>query len=71
MGHRVDVDLEEGTVTATRNLRESGGSTVLTIPPEVMDAIGVGSGDELVMVADHDSQRITIEKRPGDAEAAD
>lgn len=71
MGHRVDVDLEEGTVTATRNLRESGGSTVLTIPPEVMDAIGVGPGDELVMVADHDSQQITIEKRPEDAQASD
>lgn len=62
MGHRVNVDFEAGTVTATRKLRQSGGSTVLTIPPEVMDAMELEEGDDLVMQADYKDGEIRLRK---------
>jgi len=69
MGHRVDVDWEAGTVTATRRLRPSGGSTVLTIPPEVMSALGLEEGDDIVMVADRDAGEIRLQHSDSDSDS--
>lgn len=71
MGQRVEVDYENGTVTAIRTLRKSGGSVVLTIPPEVVDIINAEIGDDFTLFAEHGSEEITIKKGIEDIEFDD
>jgi len=52
MGNSVDIDRDEGKMRATRTLRASGGSIVLTMPRELLDNVGFDEGDELVLEAD-------------------
>lgn len=50
------------TVTATRSLRNSGSSVVLTIPPEVLQSLDLDSGDEMEITGDWGSGEITAKK---------
>ena len=61
MGHRVQFNPEENTVTGARTLRISGGSTVLTIPPEVLDVLEWEDGDDLRLEADYEEGSLIIE----------
>jgi len=61
MSNRVRVDPETGTVTAVRKLRESGNSTVLTIPPQVLEGGGFEPGEQVRVVADMEGGGIRIE----------
>lgn len=60
MGNRVSVDPEAGTITASRILRQSGNSTVLTIPPQLLDGAGLEAGDSVKLVADMETGELTI-----------
>ncbi len=63
MGRRVNIDMERGAVVGTRKLRDSGNSTVLTIPPEILDVADLEAGDEITLTADMESGKITIVKK--------
>ncbi|AXR78973.1 AbrB/MazE/SpoVT family DNA-binding domain-containing protein [Natrarchaeobaculum sulfurireducens] len=60
MGNSVEIDWEQGTVTAERKLRSSGNSTVLTIPEEVYQSIGLCEGQQVEIVADKNEDVIRI-----------
>lgn len=60
MSMSVDINPQTKTVTATRSLRASGSSTVLTIPPEVLQSLGWDEGEELRLVADWGDEEITL-----------
>lgn len=61
MGNSVEIDWEQGTVTAERKLRSSGNSTVLTIPEEVYQSIGLQEGHQVEIVADKNDDVIRIQ----------
>lgn len=52
MGRKVEIDRENQTIHATRDLRASGGSTVVSIPDEILQSVGFEQGDELEIEAD-------------------
>jgi antitoxin component of MazEF toxin-antitoxin module len=60
MRNRVSVDPEDSTVSATRTIRSSGNSTVLTIPPQLLEAIGLEVSDEVRLVAHMDTGELVI-----------
>lgn len=62
MADRVVIDAEEGTVSATRKIRESGNSIVISIPPQVLEAAGLEPGDQADIVADMDDQVISLRR---------
>lgn len=68
MSNRVSIDPEEGTVTGIRKLHDSGNSTVLTIPQEVLDAVGMESGDQVTITAEVQGDTITVEQVSEDDE---
>ena len=43
-----------------RKVFRSGNSAVVSIPPEVLEVMGLQTGDEVTVVADVDRQRIII-----------
>lgn len=45
---------------ATRELRRSGGSCVVTIPPAVMEQIGLEEGDDLDICVDQEARRLVL-----------
>lgn len=59
---RVDVDKTEQEIRGVRALRHSGNSTVLSIPPEVLQFAGLEQGDEVAIVTKFDGG--SIELRP-------
>ena len=63
MGRRVNIDMDAGEVVATRSLRTSGNSTVITIPPEVLDVADLAAGDDVTITADMSSGEILIVKK--------
>lgn len=62
MGNGVEIDRENNTVVATRKLRESGNSVVLTLPRGVVQGAGLVVGDEVELSADMISGEITLRK---------
>lgn len=55
-----EYDPETRTMRATRSLRGSGNSTVLSIPPLILQALAVQEGDEVELIADTESHELTI-----------
>jgi antitoxin component of MazEF toxin-antitoxin module len=66
MGNGVDVDPDEGVVRATRPLRKSGGSTVISFPPEMLQSVAFEEDDELVLEADWGGDEIRLRKVESD-----
>lgn len=62
MGNGVDVDPDEGVMRATRKLRISGGSTVISFPPEMLQSVGFEEGDELLLEADWGGDEIRLRR---------
>ena len=60
MATPVTIDPEDSTVSATRTIRSSGNSTVLTIPPQLLEAIGLEVSDEARLVAHMDTGELVI-----------
>ena len=61
MGYRIQFHPDDNTVTAVRTLRTSGGSTVLTVPPEILDILDWEDGDDLELEADYEDGKIIVE----------
>ena len=66
MGRRVQIDHDEQSIRAHRTLRSSGGSTVLTIPGEVLESVGFEPGDEIEIEAEMFGDEIRLRKAGGD-----
>lgn len=60
MGNGVDVDPDEGVVRATRTVRKSGGSLVVSFPREVLQVAGLDEGDDVLLEAEWDGDAIHI-----------
>jgi len=54
-----DDDTEAAHPLGIRTLRVSGGSVVVTIPPEVIDLVDMDVGDDVVIHAAKDSISLT------------
>lgn len=59
----VTVDDERNEVTADRTVRRSGGSYVVSIPPEILDAAGFAPDDDVVISRQHGSDSIEIRRK--------
>ena len=59
----VQLNPSKEEVRASRDLRESGSSTVLTIPPSVLDSLDLEGGDTIEIVADWGTEEIKL--KPG------
>lgn len=57
----VRINPESGKLEHDRQLRGSGGSTVLSLPPSILDAAGVGEGDAVTISIAPGSNTIEIE----------
>lgn len=62
MGRKVEIDRENQEIRATRDLRSSGGSTVLTIPDEILQSVGFEEGDQIEIQADMFGDEIRLRK---------
>lgn len=54
-----------GSIRLSKELYRSGHSTVLTIPPEVLDALGWDRGDTVFLETDSDG--LTVRREAADA----
>ncbi|GAA1280275.1 hypothetical protein GCM10009646_79140 [Streptomyces aureus] len=70
MGRKVEIDRESQTIRATRSLRESGSSSVVTIPNEVIQSVGFEHGDNIAIEADMFGDEIRL-RRVSDQEDHD
>lgn len=52
----------EDKIRRTRQLRQSGGSTVVTIPPEFIEFTEFEQGDDVDLVADLDGDELVIRR---------
>lgn len=59
---RVRFDKDGQRMIATRKLRQSGSSMVVSIPPQILDASGLEAGDELAIVADVQGHEIVLSR---------
>lgn len=57
----VEIDPAEKTARGERQLRESGNSVVLTVPPQILQQAGMQSGDDVELVAKLGSGEITLQ----------
>jgi len=57
---KVDIDSENKEVRAARKLRRSGGSTVITVPPEMVDLVDLEHGDQLELEAEWSGDEIRL-----------
>lgn len=56
---------QEAHSLGIRTLRESGGSVVITIPPKVLEAVDMKSGDDVVLHVAEESITLTAMSEPG------
>lgn len=54
-----DGETQEAQSLGLRTLRKSGGSVVVTIPPEVLDITSLEAGNDVVIHASEDSISLT------------
>lgn len=58
----VEYDTDAGELRATRELRRSGNSVVLSFPPALLDEAGLELGDHVVLTTGQHQNELTIEK---------
>lgn len=51
---------DDGELIEDRDLRESGSSTVLTLPPAMLEAAGMSEGDAVTITIQPDSDTIEL-----------
>lgn len=66
MGRKVEIDRENKKIRGTRTLRESGSSSVVTIPNEIIQAVGFENGDDIELEADMFGDEIRLRKVESD-----
>lgn len=64
----VEIDADGGEIRTDGTLRRSGGSIVVTVPPEVRDTTGASEGSEYYVVADGDVDAIELRESQPDGE---
>lgn len=62
MSMSVDINPSTHTVTATRSIRKSGSSFVLTIPPEIMQSLDLDEGEKMRLEGNWETGDITVEQ---------
>ena len=62
----VKIDYENEQLDGHRKLRESGSSVVLTIPQDMLDAVGFEPGDQIHLSADFQGDEIRLRKADAD-----
>jgi antitoxin component of MazEF toxin-antitoxin module len=62
MSQRVELDLDEGVATTYRSIGKSGNSSVIRIPPQILEAASMERGDRIKLTADMDEGTITVER---------
>lgn len=67
MADRVEIDVDENEVRADRTVREWGGSHVVALPPQLLDAAGLEQGDRVRLRASMDNGTIEISELDLDA----
>lgn len=60
----VRIDDERGEVVAHRTVFASGGSWVVSLPPEILDAAEFGPGDDVTVSREHGSGDIILRADP-------
>lgn len=60
----VTIDPDDRTVTATRSLRSAGASLTLTVPPQILQVLRAGEGDDIQLTAHMDSAELVCTKVP-------
>lgn len=68
MGNSIRVNREDGTLEATRTLRTSGDSIVISIPPQLLEAAGFDEDDRVEVVAKMMGDEICIHLADQDEE---
>lgn len=56
----VEVDDEREEVVANRTIRKSGGSYVVSLPPEILEAAGLDPDDDVAVSRSHGSETVEI-----------
>jgi len=56
---------EDTEITAQRTIRQSGTSTVITVPPELKQSLGWDHSDEVELTANWDTGELVITKVEG------
>lgn len=56
----VTVDDDRGEVAANRKVRRSGGSYVVSLPPEILEVADFGPDDDVVVSRKHESGAIEL-----------
>lgn len=62
MGNGVDIDREDEVMRATRTVRRSGGSMVVTVPREMLENVGWEEGDDVILEAEMLGDQICIKE---------
>ena len=70
MGRRINIDRENNEISTTRALRETGDSIVVGLPSEILQGAGLELGDDVRVVANMNTGKITLRKSPEDDETA-
>lgn len=68
MSDQARYDAERNALVAERKVRGSGNSTVITIPPQVLDAANIGPEDSVEVSADLDADGEIVLRKIKDAE---
>jgi antitoxin component of MazEF toxin-antitoxin module len=58
----VEVDGDSREMSAVRRLRPSGNSVVISMPPELLDLVGLSRDDHVRIVASFDDDVIVMRK---------
>ena len=66
----VEVDDDRNTLRASTQLRRSGNSTVVTIPPIILGLAALQRGDEVELVAERGRETVTIRPKTPDTGTA-
>jgi len=59
---RVSYDPDLNTFSATRRLRTSGNSKIITVPPQIAEAVKFEADDQIELIADIDDGEIVLRK---------
>lgn len=68
---RVSFDREEGKMRATRTVRESGNSVIVTIPPQILEGANFEVGDDVEISVDIESGDITVRRNDDPNDSAE
>lgn len=61
-----EYDSDTGTFRVRRSLRPSGNSTVVSIPPIMLQALDVGERDDVELIADPEAGELIVRRADGD-----